>query len=409
MRILMLTQSYPPIVGGEERAVEDLSIELAARGHDVAVATLRQPGGEPRQSAGVRVHALRSAVYRLRHLYGDAERRHAPPMPDPETVLDLRRVLRRERPEVVHAHNWLIHSYLPLNRRSGAALALSLHDYGSLCATKRLMYEEAPCSGPALAKCLRCASNHYGVGKGVPTALGTQLGRPRLRRHVDYFLPVSRAVGELCGLGPGDAYSVVPNFFRHTPATPPSGDPRLEELPREPFLLFFGDASADKGAALLAEAHARLVDPPPLLFLGRCLVEGLADRPGVTVLGPWPHALAMEALDRCLFAVVPSIWPEPFGLVALEAAAASKPVVASETGGLRDTVLDGETGLLVRPGDRAALEGALGRLIADSGLRGRLGEAAARRADSFSARAVVPTFEEAYRAAIERRRRSQPA
>jgi glycosyltransferase involved in cell wall biosynthesis len=408
MRILMLTQSYPPIVGGEERAVEDLSVELAARGHDVAVATLRQPGGEPRQNAGVRVHALRSAVYRLRHLYGDAERRHAPPVPDPETVLDLRRVLRRERPEVVHAHNWLVHSYLPLNRRSGAALALSLHDYGSLCATKRLMYEEAPCSGPAVAKCLRCASDHYGVGKGVAMTFGTRLGRPRLARHVDLYLPVSRAVGELCGLGPGDPYSVVPNFFRHVPGAPPSGDARLERLPREPFLLFFGDASADKGAALLAEAYGRLANPPPLVFLGRCLVEGLADRPGVTVLGPLPHALAMEALDRCLFAVAPSIWPEPFGLVALEAAAAGKPVVASDTGGLRDTIVDGETGLLVRPGDRAALEGALERLIADGGLRELLGEAAARRAGSFSANVVVPAFEEAYRAAIERRRLLQP-
>lgn len=404
MRILMLTQSYPPIVGGEERAVEDLGVELAARGHEVAVATLCQPGSEPRQSAGVKVHAMRSAAYRLRHIYGDAERRHAPPAPDPETVLDLRRVLLREHPEVVHAHNWLVHSYLPLDRRSGAALALSLHDYGSLCATKRLMYGEAPCSGPALTKCLRCASGHYGAGKGVATALGTRLGRTRLQRHVDFFLPVSRAVGELCGLGPGDAYSVVPNFFRHAPSPPPSGDARLEGLPQEPFLLFLGDASVDKGAALLAEVHGRLADPPPLVFLGRCLVEGLADRPGVTVLGPWPHALAMEALDRSLFTVAPSIWPEPFGLVALEAAAAGKPVVASDTGGLRDIVLDGETGLLAAPGNRAALEGALVRLISDVGLRERLGEAAARRAGSFSAKAVVPAFEEAYHETIERRR-----
>ena len=83
--------------------------------------------------------------------------------------------------------------------------------------------------------------------------------------------------------------------------------------------------------------------------------------PGVVVLGPWPHSLAVEALRRSLFTVAPSIWPEPFGLVALEAAAAGKAIVASGTGGLRDVVADGETGLLVRPGDRDEFAGRHGR------------------------------------------------
>jgi glycosyltransferase involved in cell wall biosynthesis len=404
MRILMLTQSYPPIVGGEERAVEDLSVELAARGHDVAVATLRQPGSEPRQSTGVRVYAMRSSVYRLRHFYGDTERRHTPPAPDPETVFELRRLLRRERPDIVHAHNWLVHSYLPLDRRFDVPLVLSLHDYGLLCATKRLFHRGAPCSGPAPGKCVRCSADHYGAGKGVATALATRIGWPRLKERVDVFLPVSRAVAEGCRLGPDDVYSIVPNFFRHAPVAPLSGDPRLDRLPREPFLLFFGDATVDKGATLLAEAYRRLADPPPLVFLGRCFVDGLADQRGVMVLGPWPHALAMEALDRCQLAVVPSIWPEPFGLVALETAAAGKPIVASDIGGLRDTVLDGETGLLVTPGDRDALEAAMARLIADHALRERMGEAAVHRARSFSAAAAVPAFEAAYRTAVDRHR-----
>jgi glycosyltransferase involved in cell wall biosynthesis len=404
MRVLMLTQSYPPIVGGEERAIEGLSLELAARGHEVAVATLRQPGSTPAAGAGIAVHAMRSSVDRL-PLRGDPERRHAPPAPDPETLLDLRRVLSRERPDVVHAHNWLVHSYLPLDRRGGPALALSLHDYGLLCATKRLMRRQAPCAGPGLARCGRCASAHYGAARGVPTALATRLGRRRLHRHVDVFLPVSATVGRLSGLGPGDPQRVVPNLLRPSSGSRRGGaDARLAELPREPFLLFFGDATHDKGAALLAEAYGGLERPPPLVFLGRRPVEGLARRPGVTALGPWPHPLAMEALRRCLFAVVPSLWPEPFGLVALEAAAAGKAVVASDTGGLRDIVLDGETGLLTPPGDGPVLAGALSRLIADPGLRERLGAAAGRRARTFAPEAVLPAVEEAYQGAIERRR-----
>jgi glycosyltransferase involved in cell wall biosynthesis len=405
MRILMLTQSYPPVVGGEERAVEDLSGELAARGHDVTVATLRQPGGEPRDGeAGVRVHAMRSSVYRLRRLYGDPDRRHAPPAPDPETVLELRRLLRQERPDVIHAHNWLVHSYLPLDRGTGAALVLSLHDYGLRCATRRMLHKGAPCSGPSPVKCVRCAAGHYGLATGFATALGTGLGGSRLRSHVDLFLPISGAVGDQCGLGPDDAFRVIPNFFREMPASPDPEDPRLAELPDVPFLLFFGDATVDKGAALLAEAYAGLERPPPLVFLGRRMVDGLGELPGVTVLGPWPQELVMEAVRRCLFAVVPSIWPEPFGLVALEAAAAGKPVVASRIGGLLDIVIDGETGLLVAPGDPESLRAGLAQLIADPGLREGLGAGASRRAESFSAGVVVPAFEDAYRVAVERRR-----
>lgn len=402
----MLTQSYSPVVGGEERAVEDLSGELVARGHDVAVATLRQPGGEPLGGgdAGVRVQAMRSSVHRLRRFYGDPDRRHAPPAPDPEAVLELRRVLRRERPDVVHAHNWLVHSYVPLARSADTALVLSLHDYGLRCATRRMLHRGGPCSGPAPVKCVRCAADHYGAAMGFATVLGTGLGSLRLRRHVDLFLPVSSAVGELCGLGPDDAHRVVPNFFRGMPTRPKPDDPRLAQLPSTPFLLFFGDATVDKGAALLATAYGGLEQPPPLVFLGRHMVDGLEARPGVIALGPWPRELVMEAVRRCLCAVVPSIWPEPFGLVALEAAAAGRPVIAAKIGGLRDIVVDGETGLLVAPGSPEALRAALARLIADSDLRERMGAAGAKRAESFSADAVVPAFEDAYRVAIERRR-----
>jgi glycosyltransferase involved in cell wall biosynthesis len=400
----MLTQSYPPVVGGEERAIEDLSAELAQRGHDVAVATLRQPGGEPAAGqAGVRVEALPSSVYRLRRFYGDPDRRHAPPAPDPEALLGLRRLLRRERPEVVHAHNWLARSYLPLDRRAGAALVLSLHDYGLRCATRRLLHRGAACTGPAPLKCLRCAAAHYGPALGTATVLGTAAGAAALRRHVDLFLPVSAAVAELSGLGPEDPVEVVPNFFREPPPEPVAADPRLRDLPGEPFLLFCGDASVDKGAEVLARAYRELREPPPLVFLGRQMVAGLDRIPGARTLGPWPKSLVMEALRRSLLAVVPSIWPEPFGLVALEAAAAGKPVVAAGIGGLRDVVVPGQTGLLVAPGDAEALRAALARLIADPGLRSRLGAAAAERAESFGAAAVVPAFERAYRAAIDRR------
>ena len=59
----MLTQFFDPIVGGEERAVEDLATELAARGHGVAIATLHVDGTPAREEVqGVRVHRLEGLV-----------------------------------------------------------------------------------------------------------------------------------------------------------------------------------------------------------------------------------------------------------------------------------------------------------------------------------------------------------
>jgi glycosyltransferase involved in cell wall biosynthesis len=75
---------------------------------------------------------------------------------------------------------------------------------------------------------------------------------------------------------------------------------------------------------------------------------------------------------------------EGFGLVYLEAGACGLPVLAHDTGGVSDAVIDGETGLLVSPGDRQALSGALRRLVEDGALRRRLGENGRRHARSFS-------------------------
>jgi glycosyltransferase involved in cell wall biosynthesis len=82
-------------------------------------------------------------------------------------------------------------------------------------------------------------------------------------------------------------------------------------------------------------------------------------------------------------AVVPSLY-EPFGLVALEALACGVPVIASAVGGLKEIVIDGRCGLLVPPGDPAALARALCTVLSDESLRARLSAGARLRAEDFS-------------------------
>ncbi len=93
---------------------------------------------------------------------------------------------------------------------------------------------------------------------------------------------------------------------------------------------------------------------------------------------------------------------EGYGVVAREAMAYGRPVVASNVGGLPDAVEDGVTGLLVPPRDATALRAALVRLLDDPGLRRRLGESARARAlERFSWDAATEATISAYREALE--------
>jgi glycosyltransferase involved in cell wall biosynthesis len=143
-----------------------------------------------------------------------------------------------------------------------------------------------------------------------------------------------------------------------------------------PELLYAGRLSAEKGVLELVEAAEGL----PLVIAG----DGpLRERvPGAR--GFVPHDELQRLYDRAAVVVCPSR-REGFGVACLEAMAHGRPVVATRVGGLRDLVVDGETGLLVPPRDVEALRAALERLLADPELRRRLGAAGrTRAAERFS-------------------------
>ena len=155
-----------------------------------------------------------------------------------------------------------------------------------------------------------------------------------------------------------------------------------------PEVLYAGRLSAEKGVLELAEAAAGLA----LVIAG----DGpLRERvPGAR--GFVPHDELQQLYARAAVVVCPSR-REGFGVACLEAMAHGRPVVATRVGGLRDLVVDGETGLVVPPRDVGALRAALERLLADRGLRHRLGAAGRERARRhFSWDAVTDATLSAY-------------
>jgi glycosyltransferase involved in cell wall biosynthesis len=409
----MLSQFYSTVIGGEERHVAALSQALVARGHQVAVATLQLDGLAAEEDEGpVPVHRVRSSAQRLPVLFSDPSRPHVPPLPDPHLAWGLRRVARAVRPDVIHAHNWIVNAALPLRAASPAALVLTLHDYSHVCATKRMMRAGAPCPGPALGACLRCAGDHYGRALGPAVALATRPLRPLRDHFLDGIIAVSRTVAEGNRLeGARVPHRVIPNFIAdelwEEAGSPLSPVPH-PALPTEPFLFFAGDLSRDKGVPALLEAYARLERRPRLVLAGRRTPDTPATLPeGAVLLPDCPHKLVMEGFHRCLAALAPSTWPDPCPTVVLEAMASGAPLIASAIGGIRDMVVDGESGLLVTPGDVDELAAALRRLLGDPSLRLRLTEGGRARALGFTASRVVPRIEDAYAAALHSRRLSR--
>ncbi len=400
MRVLMLTELYPPIIGGLEQHVCNLARALTHRGHTVSVATMRVDD-RPRISldGDVRVHALSGTVQRAPRAFVDEARPYAPPMPDPGLVRGLARVIARERPDVVHAHNWLIHSFLPLKRASGARLVLSLHDYSLVCAKKSLLFKEEPCSGPGFRKCLGCAADHYGAARGVAITLANWAMNAPEQRLVDMFVPVSAAVAEGNDLAArGLPFQVIPNFVPDDVAAERPAPPALiASLPEQPFLLFVGVLSRYKGIHVLLEAYARLLAPPPLVLIGPYGPDMPTQLPaGVMVLRDWPHEAVMEAFRRSMLALIPSIYPDACPTVAMEAMATGTPVIASSIGGLPEIIQDGRTGILVPPGDAASLGRALVLLIGDERVRAGMTEAGLERVEAFFASSIAGRIEGVY-------------
>jgi len=379
MRVLMLSWEYPPlVVGGLGRHVEALARELVGAGHDVRVITR----GEGRALAGpvapastadeVRdgVRVRRSSLDPIAVDFTTESLLAWAQVSEHALLRAALPVLQRWRPDVVHAHDWLVaQTGVTLAQVTGAPLVATIH------ATE-------------------AGRNQGWLPK--PLNLAIHSVERWLAQRAASVITCSQAmhdeVTRLFEL-PGERVSVVPNGidparWRVTPRARAAA--RAGIASDGALVVFAGRLVHEKGVQTLLDCLPALRRAHPGLrllvagtgaYLGQlqARARGLRVARAVEWAGFVPEDQLPALLAAADVAAVPSLY-EPFGIVALEAAAARTPLVVAQTGGLQDLVTSGVASASFPPGDAAALAAAISAILADP--------SAARRATARAARVI---------------------
>ena len=388
MRILLLNDVARPI-GGAEIVTLGLRDELRVRGHDARIfaSSAYLDGLESPAD-----YTCFGTTSRLRTVNRTA---------NPAAYARLRSCLAEFEPEVVHVRMFMTQLsplVLPLLR----PLPCLYHApwYETICPTGvKLLPDATICRYPAGRACRRCLS---------PQAWGLLMLQRRLwarwRDAIDLVVANSETMRRMLvehGIGP--TVRVYNGVERRGPR-PLLGDP--------PTVGYAGRLSWEKGLDVLVRAFAIVVrthpearltligDGPERPRLERLVAEQqLAEH--VVMTGLLTRERAEEALDGAWVQVLPSLLEEPFANAVAEALMRGTAVVCTNLGGPAEIVRHGQTGLLVPPGDVAALAAALTEVLSDRALAERLGAAGRLWAlDRLTREAWVDRFEGLYRNVI---------
>jgi glycosyltransferase involved in cell wall biosynthesis len=401
MKIMMLSDLYAPFQGGIETHVESLSNQLNGRGHEVFVCTVgRRDLPHHEKKNGVNIYRMEGLFQRIPFLFKDPARRWHPPARDWLITKRLASIIEKENPDVIHAHGWIVYSVIPLKKRFKIPLVYTMHDYRLFCPKMLLLRGDTTCAQLSLGNCISCMCRNYGLPRALASYYGVRVNRSRLG-DVDKFIAVSGFVK--------DTYEkhlqlnhvkiiTIPNFYdieAHDERA------KMGDLPDD-FVLFVGWLMPHKGTDILIKAYRKLNTKTKLLLIG---IEHpdyhYESTENIIVMKNAPHGAVMAVMSKCRFLVVPSICAEAASTVAREAMSQRKAIVASNVGGLKEAVVDGETGILVSPNNADKLSEAVFYLLENPGVALRMGESGHKRLiENYSADVAIPRFIEVYRSLV---------
>jgi glycosyltransferase involved in cell wall biosynthesis len=314
-------------------------------------------------------------------------------------------------PAVVHLHQFEDPDVARAVRRT-APLVLSMHGYSACTSGVHYFRPGQECGRPHGPGCVPnllgrgCAHtrNPTWLPRGYREASRAQ----QVMREADLGISHAQVIDRHLAANGVSSRAIVPLFATLEPVHAGGHEERRR-------VVFAGRVVRAKGLSVLLRAMA-LVDGE-LVVCGdggeRPRMESLAARLGISArvrFRGWlaPEELARELAEASVVAV-PSLWPEPFGLIGIEAFGCGRPVVASDTGGVREWLEPGVNGLAVEPGRPRALAAALSELLADPVRQARMGAAGGASVSSrFTEQTHVEALLGAYAKARHEWRRRPP-
>jgi glycosyltransferase involved in cell wall biosynthesis len=403
VKICLVSNLYPPVVhGGAEIYVGRVARALAEE-HQVMVVTT-EPGFHlaPRRtvtSQGIVVYRL--APVNLAHLtrlpqqFVARAAFRAIDLYHPQVAATMSDLFRRERPDVIHVHNWVGLSLAALlgtvpSSAPHIPVAMTLHDYSLCCIYADLRHPDGRGCDPRLpCRMLSTLNRHLTARVGLaisPSAYTLEVHEAR-----GFFRRADR--------------QALPNGIEPLPSKAPSvlaEEGRGAGLKPTFNILYMGRVQGYKGPDVLIRAFRRLADPSlrlhvagagPALELCRSLAAG---DPRIRLYGFVEGAGRIRLLSTADCVVLPSLWQENAPVTIQEAFQAGIVLIASRIGGIPEMVQDGINGLLVEPGDESGIADAIERVWQSPELAAKLRASALETARLYDMRFHVARLIDAY-------------
>jgi glycosyltransferase involved in cell wall biosynthesis len=326
------------MIGGAEKSVQSLAETLVAMGFNVVVASLSQHDSAFRKQRGVTVYdvPLKNVYWPFGNSKNEISRLcwHLVDIYNPSMSRQVTKIVRRERPDIIHTHNLsgFSVSIWKLASKLNVPLLHTVRDYYLLCHLSTMYRNDSNC----LRQCFRCRLfSHFKKYLSCLPNTVTGISQFILDRHLDSgFFPNVESI------------HVIPNGY--------GGINRNIQRPRSKNLRlgYLGRISAEKGIETLLENVRQLNSRGCELHIGG------------TGRSRYVSELKRQYRDRVSFhgfvepqdffgmidaLIVPSLWNEPFGRTIIEAYYYGVPVIGSRRGGIRELIDEGKTGYLYDP------------------------------------------------------------
>lgn len=352
---------------GEARTVGSVLMVTPLWGRDGGVAAHVKESAGALARQGLDVHVLAGRAHASEQVEG-VKVHHRPELLDTRAAVQARLGEAAElAPDVIHLHQ-LDDLSLVDALQARAPMVISAHGYPGCTSGVYYFSPGQECTrahGPGcIPNLLLKGCAHTSYPRTLPAKYRDVTRGMAMFKRANMVVSYSTAVDRHLANNGLARRAIVPYFPTTTPRQGSGHATRRR-------IVFAGRLVASKGVDALIEAAAEVDADLVICGDGRReqKLRELAQRLGIASrvdFKGWMDAeqLAGEFAEASLVAV-PSLWPEPFGIVGIEAFAAGRPAVGSTTGGIVDWLKDGVCGITVAPGDVRALTGALDRMLAD--------------------------------------------